>query len=390
MTSARRSPRRRAAPAALALALVPLAAPAPAQTMSTPAGAAFIEDLGSGAVLLAKNPDEPRPTASMSKLMTLFMVFEALESGRLSLEDTFRTSAKAAAMGGSKMFVREGGLVTVRDLLHGVIVQSGNDASVALAEALAGTEEAFAEAMNARAAELGLEDSHFENATGWPAEGHEMSVRDLARLASLVIERFPEYYAIHSERSFTWEGITQRNRNPLLGSVEGADGLKTGHTEAAGYGLVGSAERDGRRVVMVLAGLDSAAQRAREAERLMNWAIRAYETETNQKAGAPEVEDEVWVGDRDRVALAPARDVVLTAPLGDLARARVTAHFDAPIPAPIATGDHLGEIEIAVPGLDPVRVPLVATEAVGPGGFLARVEAAAELLAARALGAVGL
>jgi D-alanyl-D-alanine carboxypeptidase (penicillin-binding protein 5/6) len=358
--------------------------------MSTPAGAAFVKDLASGAVLLAKNPDEPRPTASMSKLMTLLLVFEALDSGRLSLDDEFRTSAKAASLGGSKMFIREGGRVAVRDLLRGVIVQSGNDASVALAEALAGTEEAFAERMNARGAELGLTNSHFENATGWPEEGHEMSVRDLATLAAHIIENHPEYYRIHSERSFTWDGITQRNRNPLLGVVEGADGLKTGHTQEAGYGLVGSATRGGRRIVMVLAGLETAGQRRQEAERLMNWAFRAFETETLHAAGEPVVEAEVWVGAKPRVALAPARDVILTAPLGDLERAEVTAHFDSPVPAPVQKGDRIGEIEIAVPGLDPVRVPLEATEDVGPGGFLVRVEAAAELLAARALRLAGL
>ncbi|MEO1468095.1 MAG: D-alanyl-D-alanine carboxypeptidase family protein [Pseudomonadota bacterium] len=394
----RRTPRAGAATilaTGLATGLAMLAAvfaglPALAQPMSTPAQAAFVKDLESGAVLLAKNADEPLPPASMSKLMTLFMVFEALESGRLSLEDTFRTSARAASLGGSKMFIREGGVVSVDNLLRGVIIQSGNDAAVALAEALAGTEEAFAELMNARAAEIGLENSHFMNATGWPHPEHVMSVRDRARLAQMVIERFPEFYPRFSERRFTWADITQRNRNPLLGQFEGADGLKTGHTQDAGYGLVASARREGRRVVLVIAGLESAGQREREAERLMNWAFRAFETRTLHAAGTAVVEAPVWIGAADTVALAPARDVILTAPLGQLDQAEVTAHFDAPVPAPITAGDRVGEIRIAVPGLDPVAVPLVAMADVAPGGFIARVEAAATLLAGEALALVGL
>ncbi|MEL7348794.1 MAG: D-alanyl-D-alanine carboxypeptidase family protein [Pseudomonadota bacterium] len=374
--------------AVLCLAL--LGGMAAAQEMSTPARAAFVKDLQSGAVLLAKQPDVPLPPASMSKLMTLFMVFEALENGRLHLEDEFRTSARAAALGGSKMFTREGERVSIANLLRGVAVQSGNDASVALAEALAGTEEAFAELMNRRAGELGLENAHFKNATGWPEEGHEISVRDLATLAEMIITRFPERYTLFSEREFTWDGITQRNRNPLLGNFEGADGMKTGHTEDAGYGLVASAKRGERRVLMVLAGMESQGQRRQEAERLMNWAFRAFETKVLHRAGEAVVEAEVWIGAADSVALAPTRDVILTAPLGTLEKAEVTARFDAPVPAPIAAGDRIGEIEIVVPGLEPVIVPLQATEAVAPGGFVARLEAATSLLIGRALGLAGL
>ncbi|MEL6196819.1 MAG: D-alanyl-D-alanine carboxypeptidase family protein [Pseudomonadota bacterium] len=377
----------------ITLAALSIAIGAPtawAQDMSTPARAAIVKDLQSGAVLLAKNADTPLPPASMSKLMTLLMVFEALENGRLHLDDEFRTSANAASLGGSKMFTREGERVAVTDLLRGVIVQSGNDASVALAEALAGTEEAFAEQMNRRAEELGIDNAQFKNATGWPEDGHEISVRSLARLAEIIVTRFPEQYSIFSEREFTWDGITQRNRNPLLGTVEGADGMKTGHTQEAGYGLVGQAEREGRRVVIVLAGLESAGQRRQEAERLMNWAFRAFETKTLHRAGEAVIEADVWIGAEDTVPLAPARDVILTAPLGTLAQAEVTASFTTPVPAPIAQGDVIGEIEIAVPGLEVVRVPLEATTDVDPGGFVARVEAASQILLGRVLALAGL
>jgi len=236
---------------AAVLAAIAFSYPAPAQepqVQTTPARAAIVVDLTSGAVLLEKEADTPLPPASMSKLMTLDVVFEALESGRLSLDDTFRVSAYAASMGGSKMFIRDGETVSVADLLRGVIVQSGNDAAVALAEAISGTEAAFATLMNQRAEAMGLTHSNFSNATGWPDPQHMMSPRDLARLAERIITHYPDHYRIFSEESFTWDGITQRNRNPLLGVTEGADGLKTGHTEEAGYGLVASAIRDGRRI----------------------------------------------------------------------------------------------------------------------------------------------
>ena len=228
--------------AALAAALV-LALPAAAQSQGTKARAALVIDLSSGAVLLEKNADEPLPPASMSKLMTLYMVFEALEKGVISMNDEFPTSRHAASMKGSSMFLRQGEQVSVANLLRGVIVQSGNDAAVVLAEGLAGTEEVFAERMNRRAEELGLRNATFANATGWPDPSQVMSARDLATLARLIITEFPDYYAMFDEREFTWDEITQENRNPLLDRGLGADGLKTGHTEEAGYGLVASAKR---------------------------------------------------------------------------------------------------------------------------------------------------
>jgi len=357
--------------------------PIAAQIQTTPARAAMVIDMTSGAVLLEKAPDTPLPPASMSKLMTLTLVFAALESGRLALDDTFRTSAKAAAMGGSKMFIREGESVSIADLLRGVIVQSGNDAAVALAEAISGTEEAFAALMNQRAADLGLTGSQFVNATGWPDPKHRMSPRDLTTLAARIITRYPDHYAMFAEREFTWDGITQKNRNPLLGAEVGADGLKTGHTAEAGYGLVASAVRDGRRVLLVVNGLDSPQQRSQEAERLINWAFRAFTTHRLYKAGEPVAEAKVWIGAAARVALAPARDVIVTVPYGMLEKATITAHISEPVEAPIEAGAELGRLEVALPDIAPISVPLVALEPVARGGIRARFEAAAELLMQR-------
>ena len=359
------------------------------QTQTTPARGAIVIDLTSGAVLLEKNADTPIPPASMSKLMTLEVVFEALETGRLALDDTFRTSVRAAAMGGSKMFIRSGEAVSVENLLRGVIVQSGNDAAVALAEAISGTEEAFAALMNQRAADLGLINSHFANATGWPDPQHRMSPRDLATLAERIITRYPQHYAMFAESEFTWDGITQPNRNPLLGAGIGADGLKTGHTEEAGYCLVASAKRGERRILLVVTGLESSQQRRQEAERLINWAFRAFETTRLYKAGEPVAEAEIWIGAVGKVALAPARDLIVTVPYGMLEKAEISAHFSEPVEAPVAAGAELGRLEVALPGVTPVSVPLVAVEAVERGGIIARLEAAARLLIRRLLAAGG-
>ncbi len=238
--------------------LVLLLAARPAAAFDTAAKAAIMIDYASGDVLLAKDPDEARPPASLTKLMTLDLVFSRLKSGNLKLDDELPVSAKAWRTGGSKMFVKVGDRVKVADLLRGIIVDSGNDACVVLAEALAGSEDAFAQRMNERAKAIGLEHSSFVNATGLPAEPSDMmSVRDLATLAHRIIHDYPEYYPIFAERSFTYSGITQQNRNPLLeAGVPGVDGMKTGFTDAAGYGLVASAERDGRRIILVLAGLE--------------------------------------------------------------------------------------------------------------------------------------
>lgn len=357
-----------------------LTLPTAVRSQGTPANAALVIDMTSGAILLEKDADRPLPPASMSKLMTLNMVFEALEKGLISFEDKFRISARASAMGGSKMFLREGELVSIRDLVRGVIVQSGNDAAVALAEALAGTEEAFAERMTKRARDLGLTASVFANSTGWPDPGHRMSIRDLTTLSARLITEFPQHYLMFAETEFTWDGVTQKNRNPLLSLGVGADGLKTGHTEEAGYGLAASAVRGRRRVVMVIAGLDSKSERSHEAERLINWAFRAFETRQLYAKGAAVTDAPVWIGSAASVTLVPARDVTVTAPFGAMDQAKVNVHFEGPIPAPITKGQEIGHLEILVPDMQAVEIPLVAKDAVAEGGLLTRVQAAGQLL----------
>ncbi|MBL3567661.1 D-alanyl-D-alanine carboxypeptidase, partial [Rhodovulum sulfidophilum] len=259
-----------------ALSLLALAAPAQAN-FETRAGAAYVVDQSTGTVLLSKNADQPVPPASMSKLMTLNMLFEALRDGRVTLETQFSVSSRAMAMGGSTMFLNERDRPTVEDLIQGIIVQSGNDACVVVAEGLAGTEEAFARLMTERAQVLGMTNSTFANASGWPHPNQRMSMHDLGILAMRLIDEFPEYYGFFGEQEYDYDGRAPQNRfnrNPLLKLGIGADGLKTGHTQEAGYGLVGSALQNGRRVTFVVSGLDSAEQRAEEGERIINWAFR--------------------------------------------------------------------------------------------------------------------
>lgn len=362
-----------------------VALPAPAAEQSTPARAAMIVDVQSGAILLEKEADLPLPPASMSKLMTLYMVFDALKSGQLSLEDSFRTSKRASEMGGSKMFIREGEVVSIENLLRGVIIQSGNDAAVALAEALAGTEEAFAARMTKRAQDLGMTQSTFANATGWPHPDQVMSIRDIASLSERLITEFPEHYTYFAETEFTWDGITQKNRNPLLGLGIGSDGLKTGHTEEAGYGLAASAKRGDRRVIVVVTGLESAAQRRQESERLVNWAFRAFEARSIFKAGEPLATASVWIGSSSTIPLVPEKDVTVLVPTGRFDEAELSIRYNGPIPAPISAGEALGMIEVRAPDMAPVKVPLIASHAVAEGGFLARLQAAAELALLRLL-----
>lgn len=355
----------------------------PVVAFETTARAALVLDLNTGTILLSKNADTPMPPASMSKLMTLNMVFEALEDGRLTLDDTFRVSPKASQKGGSKMFVREGARVRIEDLIRGVIVQSGNDACIVLAEGLQGTEEAFAESMTIRARELGMLNSNFVNATGWPDPGQEMSAEDLVLLATRLIERFPQYYGYFAETEFVWEDIVQNNRNPLLSMDIGADGLKTGHTEEAGYGLVGSAIRGDRRIVFMFGGLDSAAARAREAERITAWAFRDFAMKTLFEGDDVIATANVWLGAEDTVGMALANDVELLLPLQTLDE--ITAHynFNDPINAPIRAGQELGQLIVEVPDMEPMIYPLVAVSTIDAGGFIERLSAATNLLLRR-------
>ncbi len=361
--------------------------PGLARALDTTAPTALVVDHATGAVLLEKNADTPLPPASMSKLMTLNMLFEALADGRLTMEDQFRVSARAAAMGGSKMFVTEGESVRVEDLIHGVIVQSGNDACVVIAEALSGSEEAFARQMTERGREIGLTASTFTNSTGWPDPGQRMSARDLVTLARRIITEFPQYYTYFAHTEFTWAGIVQRNRNPLLGLNIGADGLKTGHTEEAGYGLVGSGVQDDQRVILMIAGLDSDRARLEEAERLMSWAFRDFTNRTLFKAGETLGTADVWLGARDRVPLVAGADLVATLPHAGIAGTTLSIQYRGPIPAPIAAGQEIAALEIRAPGLAPVSVPLLAGEAVPEAGYLGRVSTALGALMGQVAGA---
>ena len=380
----------------LGLCLIHLAAggTALAQGIETRAREAILLDATTGSVLLEHNADQRMPTASMSKVMTMYMVFEALEDRRLSLDDEIEVSERAWRTGGSSMFVEVGTRVMVEDLIRGVIVQSGNDASVVLAEALAGTEDEFARQMTERAHALGLTSSNFTNATGWPDPDHYSTARDLAHLAQGLIERFPQYYHYYSEREFQY-GVApdgepmdpQRNRNPLLGSLDGADGLKTGHTEEAGYGLIGSAVRGDQRLIVVLNGLPTTAARAEEASRLLEWGFREFETVSVFEAGEVIDTGRVWMGTESEVSLVMAEDLDLTLRNADLDGLQAHVRIDEPVPAPIQAGTQPGNavLVFTAPGMPTREVALVAGHDVDEAGFVGRIAGAVEYLVYRLL-----
>jgi len=357
----------------------PLAASAE-DLIDTPAKQAILMEHASGTVLFAKNAEFPAPPSSMSKLMTLYLLFERLSDGRLGLEDSFKVSEKAWRMGGSKMFVAVGHDAKIEDLIRGIVVQSGNDACIVVAEGISGSEKAFADLMNRRAREIGLKDSHFINASGWPEPGHVMSARDLAVLAKRLIDDFPQYYHYFQEKTFTYSEIRQGNRNPLLYKNIGADGLKTGHTEAAGFGLVASAIRDGRRLVLVVNGLESVNQRSRESERLLNWGFREFGSYSLFKAGEVVEEADVWLGSDDVVPLiveAPVEIIMARRARKDL---EVSVQYASPLPAPISKGDQLATLRVTAPGLATVERPLLAGADVDQLGVFGRLGAAIEYL----------
>jgi D-alanyl-D-alanine carboxypeptidase (penicillin-binding protein 5/6) len=364
---------RRLAAAVLLLILGAL----PAKAFETAAKSAILIDFRTGQTLFAKNPDEPLPPASLSKLMTTYLAFDALRAGRMRLDDILPVSEKAWRMGGSQMFLEVGDRVTVEDLLRGIIIQSGNDACVAIAEALAGSEPAFVDLMNERAAAIGLTASSFRNATGLDEDGHLMSVRDLATLARRIVEEFPDLYPIYSELEFEYRGIKQHNRNPLLRSgVPGVDGMKTGYTAKAGYGLVVSAVRDEQRLILVVAGLDSLRARSTEAERLLEYGFREFREYRLFEAGQTVREADVWLGAAPKVALVPRETVAVTMSRAARDGMEVRLVLGNPVPAPIAKGQELGRVEIAAPGMEPWSVPLVAAEAVPEAGLLGRITGA--------------
>jgi len=357
----------------VALALAAMLAAAPASAFETEAQQAILVDLNTDNVLFAKKPDESVAPASMAKMMTLYLVFEALDEGRLGLDDTFLVSEKAWRKGGSKMWVEVGNRVRVEDLIRGIVVQSGNDASIVVAEGMAGSEEAFAREMTRKAEALGMENSVFRTSTGWPDPEQHTTVRDLAILSEHLVEDFPRYYDYFAEREFTWSGIPQPNRNALLGFVEGVDGLKTGHTEESGYGIAISAERDGRRLVAVVHGLDSEGARSRAAERLIEWGFREFEIYRMLSAGEQVEEAEVWRGDADTVPLVAPADFTVSLPRAARDRMKATVHYDGPIPAPIAEGDPIAKLVITAPNMEPIETPLVAGADVPEQGFFGRI-----------------
>ena len=367
--------------------LLASAAPAKAPPFDTPAPIAYLIDLSSGAVLLSKDADRRMPPASMAKMMTTNVAFELIDRGDLALNKmcTVRPETWEKWHGpkaGSTMFLSPNEQVSVENLLHGIVTLSGNDASVVLAECIAGTEQAFTGQMNALGQKLGLTNSHFGNSNGWPDEGVTYTTaRDLAALAKATIETTPELYKrYYTMENFTWgrtlgggQPITQANRNPLLGRVTGADGLKTGHTAEAGYGFTGSAEQNGRRLVMVIAGLDSFNQRVSESTRLMQWGFNAWAAKPLFAQGAKVGVARVQLGSDDEVALVAPRNLAVTVPAGLDSQMSTKIRYLGPIRAPIAKGQHIADLVVTTPDTGEQLMPLVAAEAVGEAGFFARI-----------------
>lgn len=349
-----------------------------AWAFDTRAKAAFVLDQTTGTVLLAKRADEAVPPASMSKLMTLYMAFEAIRDGRLSMDEELRVSQHAMNYGGSTLFLRAGERVKVEDLLRGIIVLSGNDACAVIAEALSpdGTEAGFARMMTQRAQQLGMTSSSFRNSNGWPAPGHVMSMRDLVLLGRRIIEDFPQHYAMFSEKEFLFdqkESQNRFNRNPLLGLGIGADGMKTGHTKEAGYGLVGSAKQGQRRVIFAITGLDSAKARAEESEAIVNWAFRQFAENRVVTKDTKIAEADIWMGNENSVGLVAQKDLTLLVPTAPVDGLKAEVVYTGPIKAPVQKGQQLAELIIRPEGLEETRVPLFADRDIAAAGFVDRM-----------------
>ena len=350
-----------------------------ANAFDTLAKNALLMDAETGFVIYEKNADIPMPPASMSKLMTAYMIFDALKNGKITLEDEFTTSENAWKKGGAKsgsstMFLKPYEKVKVKDLLRGIIVQSGNDACIVAAENMAGTEEAFAELMNEKAKELDLKNATFRNATGLPDENHKMSAKDLAKLAQALINHFPEYYPIYSEKSFTYNGIKQGNRNPLLYTMDGADGLKTGHTEVSGYGLTGSAKTpDGRRLIMVLNGMKSMNERREESQKVMNWGVVGFENITLFKKNQVIEKIPVWLGTADEVQAVAATDFKITNQKGRKPSPEMKIIYNSPVEAPVQAGQKLGTLIIST-GTGNRSLDLIAAESVEKVGYFGKIK----------------
>ena len=352
-----------------------------AQRMATPAKQAILLDASTGSVLFEKDADTPFPPASMSKLMTVYLAFEAIKEEELRLDDEVTVSDETWREWnnrGSTMFLRARDKVTVEDLLRGIIVLSGNDACIVLAEHMAGSHETFVDWLNAKATDLGMTNSSFKNANGWPEEGHLMSARDLATLALRLSTDFPGLYEMFGERQYLYKDFRSntRNRNPLLGRFQGADGLKTGHTEESGYGLTASAVREGRRLVLVVGGLTSTSARTREGERLLQFGFRNFKHYPLFRKGETVDNAEIWLGDAATIALVIGEDLSMTLSRRQRAQMKVSIEYINPIPAPVAAGQKVGELVIEMPGRATVRRPLLAGSAVEQVGGFAKIGAA--------------
>lgn len=341
--------------------------------LDTSARQAYLLDANTNTPLFAKDADASMPTSSMSKMMTIYMVFDALKNGKLKMDDLLPTSEHAWKQEGSRMFLNVGQKARVEDLIRGVVIQSGNDAAVVFAEYLGGSEENFAEMMNTKAHELGLLHSHFVNATGLPNPEHYSTARDLATLALALLRDFPEYYHYFSELNFTYNGISQGNRNPLLYRNMNVDGLKTGHTDIGGFGLTASALRNGRRLVMVLNGLPDMQARADESAKVLDWGFREFGYYSVAKADETLAEAKVWLGQSPTVPLVVANDIALTLPRTARDGLKTTVSFNQPLPAPIQKGQIVGALIVSAPGMEEKQIPLLAKEDVLRLGFFARM-----------------
>lgn len=349
-----------------------------AQALETTARNVILMDYDTGQILFAKDHQKMVPPASMSKLMTVYIIFSKLKDGSLSLDDTFTVSENAwrkggAASGGSTMFLNIGENVRVEDLIKGIIIQSGNDACIVAAENLAGSEEDFAVLMNKVARKIGLKNSSFANSTGLPDPNHRMSVEDLALLARHIIKEFPGYYYLFSQKTFTHNNITQGNRNPLLYSMPGADGLKTGHTEEAGFSLTASVKRGDRRLIEVMTGTKSNKERSEESGKIMNYGFREFDNYDVLEQGQKVADIPVWFGEQKEIGLVVAENLKLTLKKNKAANVKMTAVYDKPVKAPIKKGDKLGVVKIEIPGQPDVEVPLLADRNVAKLGLFGKI-----------------
>ena len=348
--------------------------------METAAKQVILKDYETGQTLFSKNHNEMMPTSSMSKVMTMYMVFDALKRGEITMDSKFKVSEKAWKKGGSKMFVEVNKEVKIKDLIRGVIVQSGNDATIVLAEGLAGSENAFARKMTEKAKQLGMKNSNFANASGWPDPNHYSTAEDLALLTKAVMTDFPDYYVFYKEKEFEYNKIKQPNRNPLLYRNIGADGVKTGHTDIGGYGLIGSAKNDNRRVIMVVNGLGSEKERASVGSQIIEWGLNGFENKTIYSKGSEVAGAKVLLGSADIVPLVIKEDLRVTLPKVGRENIKATVHYKSPLKAPVRQGDQVGVLKLNLPDMGEFEAPLYAAHDVEAMGFFKRALANAKLL----------